>query len=316
MRRVAPVALILAAVLLHAAHAQPFDPEALYLRAAPAVAVVEAEGDGRRSLGAAFAIQPEGWLLTAAHVVRTAQEITAELDRTAYPARLVGYDARRDVALLRITPRRPLLTLPLVSTDRMRLGDPVAAIGHPRGRTRVMTVGTVTELRATLPGLLPGIMIRFRGEVTRGNSGGPLLNARGEAVGLVVATSFEEGVRSGLAVSSDAILAVLPALRTGARFERAWIGVAGTTLTPDAALHRGIAARVGALVLEVVPGSPASLAGLRVGDVIVAFDGDPVRTWEDLLVAVGTRTPGQSVRLRVVREDRVLEVRVTLGVRP
>ncbi|MDR7439269.1 MAG: trypsin-like peptidase domain-containing protein [Armatimonadota bacterium] len=307
-------AACLVGFLLSATWAQGFDPQVLYQRAAPAVAVVETEEDGRRGLGAAFAIQPNGWLLTAAHVVRGAEEITVGLNAARYSARLVGYDARRDLALLHLAPRRPVPSLPLGSA--VRVGDPVATIGHPRGRVRVMTVGTVATLRDTLPGLLPGIMIRFRGEVTRGNSGGPLLNARGEAVGLVVATTFERGTRSGLAVSADAILAVLPALRAGARLERAWIGIAGETLEPLTAMQQGISAREGVLVLEVVPGSPARAAGLRVGDAVVAFDGEPIRTWEDLLVAVSTRKPGEGVRLRVVRGSRVLEVRVILGVRP
>ncbi len=319
MRRVIPgtwVAVALLGFVVAAARAQALDPQALYLRAAPAVAVVKTGEDGRRGLGAAFVLQPDGWLLTAAHVARGAQEIVVEVGGTAHPGRLVGYDARRDVALLRIAPRRLLPTLPLGSVDRVRPGDPVATIGHPGGRVRVMTVGTVTALRDTLPGFVPGIMVRFRGAVTRGNSGGPLLNARGEAIGLVVATSVEEGVRSGLAVSADAIRAVLPLLRAGARFERAWIGIAGAPLDPQTALPQGLPVRAGALVLEVVPRSPAAAAGLRGGDVIVAFDGEPIRSWEDLLVAVSTRTPGEGVRLRVVRGSRTLEVRVVLGVRP
>lgn len=312
------IAALLGAILTVAAGsaAQSLDPRQLRAQAAPAVAVVEVAEDGRRGLGTAFGIRPDGLLLTAAHVARGAEEITVELGGVTYPAQLVGYDARKDLALLRITPRTSIPVLTVVGTDRIRVGDPVATIGNPRGRARILSTGTVEEIGATLPGLLPGIMIRFRGLVTSGNSGGPLLTSRGEVVGMVVAARTEDGVPGGLAVSGDAIRSALPALLAGVRRERAWIGIAGTTLLPSRARSMGIRAEAGALVLQVLPGTPAAASGLRAGDVIVALEGEPIRTWEDLLIAVSTRSPGQPVRLRVVRQDRTLEIRVTLGVRP
>lgn len=296
--------------------AQGLDPQALYAQAAPAVAVVGVAENGRRGLGTAFVIRPDGWLLTASHVARGADQITVELGGTTYPARLVGYDARRDLALLRIEPKSRLPALLIAGTGRLRVGDPVVTIGNPQGRTRVLTVGTVTEIGATLPGLLPGIMVRFRARVTRGNSGGPLLDARGEVVGLVVAAGSSGGELSGLAVSGDAIRSALPALFSGARLERAWIGIAGATLVPERARSMGVPVGAGALVLEVLPRTPAAQAGLRPQDVIVALDGEPIRTWEDLLVAVSTKQPGQVVHLRIVRGAQVFERSVTLGVRP
>jgi len=319
MRRALLATIALVIGLLSAvagSRAQGLDAQALYAQAAPAVAVVQVAENGRRGLGTAFVIRPDGWLLTASHVARGAEEITVELGETSYPAHLVGYDARRDLALLRIEPRGRLAALTVVGTARLRVGDPVAVIGNPHGRTRVLTVGTVTEIGATLPGLAPGIMVRFRGQVARGNSGGPLLDARGEVVGLVVAAGSAGGEPSGLAVSGDAIRAALPALLSGARIERAWIGIAGTTLLPERARSMGIRAERGALVLDVLPRTPAAAASLRPQDVIVAFDGQPIRTWEDLLVAVSTKRPGEVVRLRIVRGTQVFERSVTLGVRP
>ncbi len=289
-----------------------FDAQAVYALAAPAVIVVRGLQDGRPVLGSGIAVDADGWILTASHVARTATDLRVEFPEAGiFSAQLVGYDARRDLALLRVAASR---RLPALSVARdVALGEPVAVIGAPRGRRGIMTTGQVVGVAASLPGLVPEIMIRVTAEVAPGNSGGPVLNGRGEVVGLVVASNREG---HGLAVSAPTIGGALSGLRAGTRIDRAWIGIAGRTLTPAQARERGVAVDRGALILEILEEGPAARAGLRAGDVIVALDGAPVEEWGELLQAVAVRQPGGTVRVTIVRGSERTQVDVTLGVRP
>jgi serine protease Do len=252
-------------------------------------------------------------VLTAAHVARRADTLVLELPGgQVLPASVVGYDARRDLALLRVAAPTPLPAIDLAA-GAPRAGDPIVVIGAPRGRPGVMTVGEVVANRASLPGLVPEIFLVVRADVAPGNSGGPVLNADGQAVGLVVARG-NDGV--GLAVSAAALREAMPGLRRGARIERPWMGVAGRTASPELVRSRGLGVDRGGLILEVVPASPAAAANLEPGDVIVAIDDRAITSWEDVLAALADREPGQRVRLAVARGGARLELQVTLGVRP
>lgn len=323
MRRAVLLTVAAALVAASAAASQTFAAQVLYERAAPAVALVRTLQEDRQGTGSAFAISRDGWVVTAAHVVRRAERISAEFEvGRRQPARLVGYDARRDVALLRVdTAGLPFLRL--AEPSGVQVGEPVAVIGNPGGRPKVLTTGVVLDVGLTLPGLVPGILIRVSAAVAPGSSGGPVLNARGEVVGVVVAVSARPGAEGGLAVSSAAVAQVLPSLMAGARVERAWIGILGTTVTPELARERGLSVQRGVLVVEVVPEAPADRAGLRPdvangmpGDVIVALNGRPVDTMEDLLALLAEHQPGDRVRLRVVRGSGAFDVELVLGVRP
>jgi len=304
--------------------AQTADRYALFERVRPAVAIVRTFSEGRRSTGTAFFIQPQV-ALTAAHVVRGRERITLE-SRSAgeREAHLVGYDARRDVAVLRVEDPPPLPFLELADSAPVRPGDFVAVVGSPRGGPITMTTGHVLATGSTLPGLVPGILIRTGVAVVPGHSGSPMVNLQGQVVGLVVAVSTRPGEEGGLAVASSVIRQVLPELLAGVRRERAWIGIVGMTLDPELAQRRGFPVRRGVLVLDVVPNSPAAAVGLRadrpegpMGDVIVAADGREITQWEDLLLVLGDREPGQRLRLGVVRGgERVVVVEVVLAARP
>ncbi|MCS7235954.1 MAG: trypsin-like peptidase domain-containing protein [Armatimonadota bacterium] len=317
--------LVALAVLVAATTAagQTFSPQVLYERAAPAVALVRTVQEDRQGAGSAFAISRDGWVVTAAHVVRRADRISVEFEvGRRLRARLVGYDARRDVALLRVD-ATGLAFLRLAEPGGLQVGEPVAVIGNPRGRPKVLTTGVLLDVGLTLPGLVPGILIRVSAEVAPGSSGGPVLTSRGDVAGVVVAVSARPGAEGGLAVSSAAVAQVLPSLMAGARVERAWIGILGTTVTPELARERGLAVHRGVLVVEVVADAPAERAGLRPdsghgapGDVIVALNGRPVDTMEDLLGLLAEHQPGDRVRLRVVRGTGVVDVELVLGVRP
>jgi len=308
--------LVIGAVVVspQAAAAPALNSQAIFQQASPAVGVVRGSIGRERVSGTAFVIDPQGWLLTAAHVARRARQVQVELPTLApMDARIVGYDATRDLAVLRVEPASPLPALPLADQSP-GAGQPVIVIGAPRGRSGVMTTGEVVATGASLPGLVQGIFVRFSAVVRSGESGGPLLNDRGQVVGVVVAASFGPADRrGGLAVSVETVRAVLPQLRQGAKVERAWIGIVG----PDVRAQRqGGAPDQGAVVRNIVPQSPAAAAGLRPGDVVVELDTTAIRTWDDLLTAVGQRRPGQSVRLVVLRAGTRVEFTLTLGVRP
>ncbi|MCS7171857.1 MAG: S1C family serine protease [Armatimonadetes bacterium] len=302
--------------------AQAGDLQALFERVRPPVAIVRTFSEGRRSTGTAFFIQPHV-ALTAAHVVRGRERIFLDpWSGSEREAQLVGYDARRDVAVVR-TNGAPLPTLELADSAGLRPGDPVAVIGSPRGRPVTMTTGHVLATGTTLPGLVPGILVRSSATVVPGHSGSPLVNLHGQVVGLVIAVSNRPGEEGGLAVASAVIRQVLPDLLVGARRERAWIGIVGMTLDPELARRRGFFVRRGVLILDVVPNSPAEAVGLRadrpegpVGDVIVSADGREITQWEDLLLVLGDREPGQRLRLGVVRAVERLQVEVVLAPRP
>jgi serine protease Do len=309
------------ALLAPAAAAQPstLDAETIYQRAAAAIAIVRVRSGDRSGLGTAFAIDPSGTLVTAAHVARGADQITVEFgDDGSLEAALVGYDARRDLAMLRARPRGPLPALEIGDSSGLRRGDPVLAIGTPRGRPRVMTTGSILNTGVTLPGLVPGIFLLFDAAVEPGNSGGPLLNDRGQVVGVVVALTRRPDGVAGLATASSVLRTALPALASGARLERAWLGIAGTTAEPEFGRSRG----GGVIVLSVLPDSPAAKAGLRAqnvsppGDIIVAIDGTPIDEWDDLLRILGGYEPGQRVRLAIIRDGLRIEVSLVLEARP
>ncbi len=308
--------LVVGAVVVspQAAAAPAVDSQAIFRQASPAVGVVHGSIGRERISGTAFVIDPQGWLLTAAHVARRAERLQVDLPGMApLDARVVGYDATRDLAVLRVEPASPLPAL-MLADQSPGVGQPVVVIGAPQGRPGVMTAGEVLATGVSLPGLARDIFVRFTAEVRSGESGGPLLNDRGQVAGVVVAASFGPADRrGGLAVSAETIRAALPQLRQGARVERAWIGIVG----PDPReQHPGSAPDQGAVVRDVVPQSPAAAAGVRPGDVVVEFEGSAIHTWDDLLAAVGQRQPGQAVRVVVLRGGTRVDVPLTLGVRP
>ena len=316
-----------------------FDPAAVYEERSPGVVTIYAffgaEGDTRGSTqGSGFVVSEDGHVLTNAHVitnaggddpVRGARRLYVEFqDLDRVPAEIVGWDLYNDVGVIRIDPKtHALAPLPLGDSARVAVGDPVAAIGSPFGNQNSLAVGVVSATGRSIPSPTSeyaiGDAIQIDAPINHGNSGGPLLDARGRAIGInaqINSTSGEaEGV--GFAVPINSARRSLEQLVSTGRVAYAYVGVRTEDVTPALARRFGFAAERGALISEVRPGGPAEAAGLRGGsrrvlfnglavtvggDLVVAIGGVPVGSADDLVRLVAERhLPGQTVAFTVLR---------------
>jgi 2-alkenal reductase len=311
--------------------------------------------DASAGQGSGFVVSPRGLILTSAHVITTAGQSAAPTGRadaahTVYvefsdgdrvPATIVGFDLYDDVGVIRVDPALHALDpVPLGDSSRVVVGQPVAAIGSPFGNTDSLSVGVVSAIRRSIPSLTSRYRlvdaIQTDAPINHGNSGGPLFDARGRAIGINAQIrssgtgSGFEGV--GFAVPIDSARRSLEQLTATGSVRYAYVGITTEDLTPSIAKRFGYAATRGALVDAVVSGSPAARAGiapgprdavfrgqgLRVGgDAVVAIAGLPVTGAEDVVRIVSERLlPGETVPFTIVRGGRRRVVRVTLTERP
>ncbi len=266
----------------------------------------------RASLGSGFIVAADGYVVTNVHVVKDAGQIFVRLaDHSEHTARVVGGDAKTDIALLKID-AHALPTLPFGDSDRIEVGAPVMAVGNPFGLEQTVTTGIVSAKERFIGSGPYDDFIQTDASINPGNSGGPLVDAQGALVGINAAIFSESGGWSGIGFAIPVNLAkqVLPQLRATGKVTRGYLGVAVGPVTPDAARAAGLPSRQGALVAEVVPGAPAAKAGVEAGDVIVAFQGHPVQDPHDLTRRVAGTPPGTTASLEVARRGgrRTLEV--------
>ncbi len=281
----------------------------------------------QRSLGSGFVIDKVGHILTNRHVVEGADEISVSFpDGKRYEAKLVGKDARTDVALLKIEPKEPLTYLELGDSNRVEVGEWVMAIGNPfnlPGGGNSVSVGVVSFKGRDLPLGVPGTsvdMIQTDAAINPGNSGGPLLNTRGQVVGIntMIVTNGGAAQSAGVGFSVPINVAkdILPQLREKGKVVRGWLGIQIQPITEDLAKTYGLKEARGAAVSQLTPGAPAEKAGLKPDDVIVAADGRPIRDNGDLSRYIASKVPGTTVKLDVVREGATKQIAVTLGTFP
>ena len=283
------------------------------------------EKQKQSSLGSGFVIDKEGYILTNRHVVDGADEIRVSLpNRRTYDAKLVGKDARTDVALIKIEPREALTVLPLGDSDKAEVGEWVMAIGSPFEMHGTVTVGVVSykgrPMRLQEQGATSIEMIQTDAAINPGNSGGPLLNTRGEVIGIntliVTQRMTAQSAGVGFAVPVNVARQILPQLKQKGSVTRGWMGVSIGDLSEDLATSYGLKETKGAVVNEVTPGSPAEKAGVQAEDVVLAIDGNELADSAALVEYVTTRAPGTSVRLRILRAKEEKTVSVTLGTFP
>jgi S1-C subfamily serine protease len=326
-----------------------FDPARIYERDAPGVVTVRSvlgDGENETGLGSGFVLNGRGEVATNAHVVtegegnaiRKAQEVyIAFADGNQVAARIVGYDPNADVALLKLDPAGLRLRPLRLGTARdLRVGSPVAAIGSPFGEPQSLSIGVVSATDRSIKSLtgfeIAGA-IQTDAAINRGNSGGPLVNAAGEVLGInsQIQTSSGGGEGVGYAVPVDTVRHTLEALREGGSVDYAYLGVSTARVYPQLARRFKLPVTYGAWVQDVIGGGPADRAGLRAGkdeqrfqaqgfvvggDVITAVNGEKLADEAALSVELLDKRPGEQVTLSVYRAGKPREVRVRLGSRP
>ncbi len=270
------------------------------------------------SLGSGFILSPDGYIVTNYHVVKNASEIIVRLqDRREFVAKLVGSDARSDLALLKVEADN----LPVVKTGSskaLKVGEWVVAIGSPFGFDHSVTAGIVSAKGRNLPGEAYVPFIQTDVAINPGNSGGPLFNLAGEVVGVNSQIYSRTGGFMGLsfAIPIEVALEVVSQLKTRGKVLRGWLGVQVQDLTRDLAESFALSHPLGALIAQVLPDSPAARAGLQVGDVIVEYDGQPIEVSSMLPPLVGVTQIGKVVPVKVMREGQMLLFQVEIGELP
>ena len=265
-----------------------------------------------RSLGSGFIISPDGYVMTNAHVVARADEITVTLtDKREYKAKVIGSDARSDVALLKID----ATNLPVVRLSRnasVQVGEWVLAIGSPFGFENTATSGIVSGKNRLLPDENFVPFIQTDAAVNPGNSGGPLFNLRGEVIGINSQIYSRSGGFMGIsfAIPIDVAMNVVEQLKTKGKVTRGRVGVSIQELNKDLAASFGLERPAGALINAVEKNSPAAKAGLHPGDIVLKVGGQPLDSASDLPRLIGSIQPGKTVVLDIWRHRAVTAVRV------
>nr|WP_245304399.1 DegQ family serine endoprotease [Hoeflea olei] len=280
------------------------------------------DGQGPRnrkvsSLGSGFVIDAkEGIIVTNNHVIDGADDIEVNFaDGSKLKAELVGADTKTDLAVLKVTPVKPLTEVPLGDSESMRIGDWVMAIGNPFGLGGTVTVGIISARGRDINSGPYDNFIQTDAAINRGNSGGPLFNMNGEVIGINTAIISPSGgsIGIGFAVPTELALNVINQLREFGETRRGWLGVRIQPVTEDIAESLGMADAKGALVAGVIRGGPVDDGSIKAGDVIIRFDGREVDEMRDLPRVVAESPVGKAVDVVVIRDGKEQTVQVTLG---
>jgi serine protease Do len=267
-----------------------------------------------KGVGSGFLINKTGYILTNDHVVANARKISVTTsDGQRFAATLVGRDPKTDVALIKIETRQMLPVAPLGDSRSVKVGQWVMAIGNPFGFDHTVTVGIVSAKGRFIPGNYDEF-IQTDASINPGNSGGPLIDTRGEVVGVNSAIYTRTGSNTGIsfAIPIDLVKRELPELEANHKVVRGWLGVYIEQVTPEAAAAHGLQAPHGAMIDEVVAQSPAETAGLKKGDIIVGFNGQPIGDSQELPLRVGAVPLGERVMLDLVRGGQRRKLAVTI----
>ncbi|MDG2333346.1 MAG: DegQ family serine endoprotease [Myxococcota bacterium] len=268
----------------------------------------------REGAGSGFVISRDGYIVTNNHVVEGSEEIiVAFTDGSELPASVVGRDPKTDIALIKVKNEGELIAIALGDSDAARPGDWVVAIGNPFGLEHTVTAGIISaKNRRDVVGSSYDNFIQTDAAINPGNSGGPLINLSGEVIGINTAINPRANT-IGFTVPINMAKHVLPQLRSQGRVTRGWLGVIIQGLTPELAESFSLSNEEGALISKVMSGSPAEDAGLEHGDVIINFNGTPIKEWRDLPRLVGETSANESVTVIVMRDGDEKEIPIRIG---
>jgi serine protease Do len=268
--------------------------------------------------GSGFVIDgKEGLIVTNNHVIEGADEITISFNDGTKLAvdKILGKDSKADLALLKVTPKRPLAQVPFGSSSKLKVGDWVVAIGNPFGLGGSVSVGIISARQRDINSGPYDDFLQTDAAINKGNSGGPLFNMEGEVIGVNTAIISQTGysIGIGFAVPSDTVVVLLDQLRQFGETRRGWLGVNVQTVTEDMAEVYGVREGTGARVAKVDPDGPAAKAGILQDDVIVKFDGKDVTSARGLPRLVSQTQIGKEVEVEVSRKGQRKTFRVTIG---
>lgn len=269
-----------------------------------------------RSLGSGFVIDAkEGLIVTNNHVIEGADEILIKFaNNNEIPAEVVGRDPLTDLALLKIDPKKEQLQeIKLGDSDLIEVGDWVVAIGNPFGLEWTVTAGIISAKGRELGEGPYDNFMQTDASINPGNSGGPLVNMKGEVVGINTAI-IPSGQGLGFAIPVNMLKELLPKLKKG-EVKRGWLGIMLQEMDDKLAKTFGLDSPKGALVADVIKGDPADKAGIKAGDVILSIDGKEIENHKELINIVGSKSPGETVKLKVLRDGKILNISVKLGER-
>jgi Do/DeqQ family serine protease len=274
----------------------------------------------QNSLGSGVIVDPSGLIVTNRHVIDGADEIHVVLaDRREFRARVILSDQRADLAVLRIDASGDRLpTLSLGDSDALEVGDLVLAIGDPFGVGQTVTMGIISGLARSIGTDDFGSFIQTDAAINPGNSGGPLVDLDGRIVGINTAIFSQSGgsVGIGFAVPANMVRAVIDAARRGGHVMRPWLGASAQAVTPELARGLGLPRPEGALIKDVVAGSPAAIAGLRDGDVVLSVDGHEVTSPDELRFRIATLASNARTELAFWRNGGQRDATITLTTPP
>lgn len=267
----------------------------------------------RPGQGSGFIISKDGYIVTNYHVIEDASDIKVTLTtRQQFDAKLIGGDAKTDLALLKIEAEATLPTVPAGNSDKLEVGEWVMAIGNPFGLGHTVTTGIVSAKGRTIGAGPYDDFIQTDASINPGNSGGPLFNMRGEVIGINTAI-VPQGQGIGFAIPSNMALNILGQLSGEGKVTRGWLGVAIQQLSPELMQAFKLEDNRGALIADVTADSPAKKAGLKRGDIIIGFNGEKVHESSELPRLVATMPPGTQATVDIIREGKNLSVPVVLG---
>lgn len=273
----------------------------------------------QKSLGSGFLVSSDGYIVTNNHVVADADVIRVTLDQSngkteAVPAKLVGADEETDLALLKIETKKPLPYLAFGNSDELKVGEWLLAIGNPFGLDHTVTAGILSAKNRNIHAGPFDNFLQTDASINPGNSGGPLLNMEGQVVGINTAI-IASGQGIGFAIPSNMAAKIIDQIKAGKKITRGWIGVSIQDVEENTAKALGLKEAKGALVGSVMEGEPASKAGMKDGDIILAVDGKDIKDASALLRTIAGKTPGSKTAITVWRDGKTTSLTVTLGER-
>jgi serine protease Do len=269
----------------------------------------------QNSRGSGFIIDPQGYILTAQHVIDRAKEIEVRLaDSRRFLAQLIASDTQVDLAILKIVSDRDLPILAVGNSDTARVGDLAVVFGYPFGRQSAMSLGVISRPGRSYPESASYEFIQTDAGAYAGGSGGPLLNSKGHVIGMI--TMASERGNMGFATPINVIRKMIPRLLNGEKFAWGWLGVQMVEVSLEQAKTLGLSAPSGVVVSSVLPGQPAARVGLQNRDVILSVNGTQVDSPREVVRMIGGLEAGKVVRLTILRRGRTLQLSVPLGTRP